>query len=186
MGFVLLGLMTLNVVGLDGAVLQMFSHGIVASLLFATVGRMVYDRTHTRELSELRSMRLAGQMPFVAGVFIIGGLASMGLPGFSGFVAEMQVRVGAWERFPWLTIITGGGIVVTVWYTFRAILTAFFGEKSLHDEHHEPLAPITWQERAGSFILIALLVIVGLLPSVLLEPIDISAQLFIQSLGSVR
>lgn len=184
MGFVLLGLVTLNTVGLDGAVLQMFSHGIVASLLFAAVGRMVYDRTHTRVLAELSGMRLVAHMPFVAGVFIIGGLASMGLPGFSGFVAEMQVLVGAWEHFPWLTIITGGGIVLTVWYTFRAFLTAFFGDRAAATtEHHEPLPPITWQERAASVILIALLVIVGLLPSVLLDRIDPSAQLFITSIS---
>lgn len=180
MGFVLLGMATLNTVGLDGAVLQMFSHGIVASLLFAAVGRMVYDRTHTRDLNELRTMRLASQMPFVATVFIIGGLASMGLPGFSGFVAEMQVLVGAWEHFPWLTLITGAGIVVTVWYTFRAFLTAFFGEGT--QEPHEPLPPVTWQERTASIILIALLALVGLYPSVLLDRIDPSAQLFIQSL----
>lgn len=141
---------------------------------------MVYDRTHTRDLNELRTMRLAAQMPFVATVFIIGGLASMGLPGFSGFVAEMQVLVGAWEHFPWLTLITGAGIVVTVWYTFRAFLTAFFGEGT--QEPHEPLPPITWQERTASILLIALLALVGLYPSVLLDRIDPSAQLFIQSL----
>src|SRR6266480_659836 len=83
MGFVLLGLMTLTSIGLNGAVLQMFSHGIIAGLLFAVVGRMVYDRTHTRQLDELQGMHLNKLMPFAAVTFVIGGLASMGLPGFS-------------------------------------------------------------------------------------------------------
>src|SRR5437867_5240033 len=104
MGFVLLGLVTLNEIGLSGAVLQMFSHGIIAGLLFAVVGRMVYERTHTRQLAELGG--LWQTMPFTTIVFIIAGLASMGLPGFSGFVAELQVLIGTWQAFPWLAIIS--------------------------------------------------------------------------------
>jgi NADH:ubiquinone oxidoreductase subunit 4 (subunit M) len=94
----------------------------------------------------------------------------------------MQVLVGAWEHFPWLTGITGVGIVITVWYTFRAFLTAFFGDATAATAHHEPLAPITWQERTAAVILIALLALVGLVPSVLLDRIDPSAQLLIHSM----
>jgi len=100
MGFVLLGLMTLTQIGLSGAVLQMFSHGIIAGLLFAVVGRMVYDRTHTRDLAQLQPMNLNQVLPFAAATFIVGCAASMGLPGFSGFIAELQVLVGAWRPFP--------------------------------------------------------------------------------------
>src|ERR1043166_7176559 len=107
MGFVLLGLATLNLTGVSGAVLQMFSHGIVASLLFAVVGRMVYDRTHTRQLDELGGLRNA--IPFAFWTFLIGGAASMGLPGFSGFVAEIQVLIGAFAMSPWLAAGAGGG-----------------------------------------------------------------------------
>jgi NADH-quinone oxidoreductase subunit M len=84
MGFVLLGMMTLTQIGLSGAVLQMFSHGVIAGLLFAVVGRMVYDRTHTRELTALEGMNLARALPFAAVTFVIAAVASMGLPGFSG------------------------------------------------------------------------------------------------------
>src|SRR5437660_1254303 len=94
MGFVLLGLMTLNEFGLRGAVLQMFSHGIIAGLLFAVVGRMVYDRTHTRHLAELQQMNLARALPFAAVTFALAGFASMGIPGFSGFISELQVLIG--------------------------------------------------------------------------------------------
>ena len=82
MGFVLLGLMTLNQIGVDGAVLQMFSHGVIAGLLFAIVGRIVYDRTHTRQLAELDTMHLARRLPFAAWAFVFAGMASMGLPVF--------------------------------------------------------------------------------------------------------
>src|SRR6202041_3272280 len=119
MGFVLLGLMTLNQIGLDGAVLQMFSHGVIAGLLFAIAGRMVYDRTHTRDLGELGPMGLAQVIPFAAITFAIAGVASMGLPGFSGFVAELQVLVGAWHANPLWTVAAGIGIIVGVAYTWR-------------------------------------------------------------------
>src|SRR5437773_7365075 len=127
MGFVLLGLMTLNDVGLSGAVLQMFSHGVIAGLLFAVVGRMVYDRAHTRELDELEGMQLARKLPFAAVTFVIASVASMGLPGFSGFVAELQVLIGAWGAFPTLAVLAGIGILVGVAYTLRAVQKAFFG-----------------------------------------------------------
>src|SRR5438309_1903328 len=126
MGFVLLGVMTLNLIGLSGAVLQMFSHGILAGLLFAVVGRMVYDRTHTRELTELQGMHLNRAIPFAAFTFVVGGLASMGLPGFSGFVAELQVLMGAWRAFPWLAIWTGAGILIGVAYILRTIQKSFY------------------------------------------------------------
>ncbi len=121
MGFVLLGLMTLSLIGLDGAVLQMFSHGVIAGLLFAVVGRMVYDRTHTRDLGELGPMLLVKVIPFAAVTFILAGMASIGLPGFSGFIAEFQVLVGAWQSLPWLVPVAGVGILVGIAFTWRAL-----------------------------------------------------------------
>jgi NADH-quinone oxidoreductase subunit M len=188
MGFVLLGLVTLDAIGLDGAVLQMFSHGIVASLLFAVAGRMVYERTHTRDLGQLSTMRLSRRMPFVTITFVIGGLASMGLPGFSGFVAELQVLIGAWRSMPWLAIASGAGILLTIWYTFRAVHLVFFvdappspAESSAPDAHD--MGPITIQEKVASIILISILVIVGLYPAVLLDMIHYSVQLMMPTLG---
>src|SRR5437899_12899988 len=128
MGFVLLGLMTLNDIGFSGAVLQMFSHGVIAGLLFAVVGRMVYDRTHTRELGALEGMNLSHVLPFAAVTFVVASVASMGLPGFSGFVAELQVLIGAWHAFPTMAVLAGVGILVGVAYTLRVLQKAFFGE----------------------------------------------------------
>jgi NADH-quinone oxidoreductase subunit M len=183
MGFVLLGLVTLNTIGLSGAVLQMFSHGIIAGLLFAVVGRMVYERTHTRKLSVLEGMNLVKAMPFAAVTFVIAGAASMGLPGFSGFVAELQVLIGAWKAFPTLAVITGVGIVIGVAYTLRAMQKAFFGEAegtsstSSHSPEHEDrdaverVPIISIPERIGAVLLIGTSLIVGLYPRILLDVI---------------
>jgi NADH-quinone oxidoreductase subunit M len=182
MGFVMLGLVTLNTIGLSGAVLQMFSHGIIAGLLFAVVGRMVYERTHTRELATLEGMNLVKAMPFAAVTFVIAGAASMGLPGFSGFIAELQVIIGAWQAFPTLAVITGIGIVIGVAYTLRAMQKAFFGEvhgtgdgtDETHatDADHHALKPITVPERLGAVMLITVSLVVGLYPRILLDVIE--------------
>jgi NADH-quinone oxidoreductase subunit M len=178
MGFVLLGLVTLNTIGLSGAVLQMFSHGVIAGLLFAVVGRMVYDRTHTRELNVLEGMGLARALPFAAVTFVIAGMASMGLPGFSGFVAELQVLIGAWKAYPWLAVISGLGILVGVAYTLRAIQLAFFGEANSAAGHRHagpeagaPMEPISVPERIGAMILIGASLLIGLYPRLLLDVI---------------
>ena len=169
MGFVLLGLMTLTTFGLDGAVLQMFSHGVIAGLLFAVVGRMVYDRTHTRQLRELAPMRLAHAIPFAAVTFILAGMASIGLPGFSGFVAEFQVLVGTWQALPWMVVIAGIGILVGIAFTWRALNLAFFGEPAAHAHEGHRLPPITLPEKLGSLLLLASTLVVGLYPRVLTD-----------------
>jgi NADH-quinone oxidoreductase subunit M len=177
MGFVLLGLMTLNQIGMTGAVLQMFSHGIIAGLLFAIVGRIVYERTHTRQLAELETMHLSRRIPFAAWAFVIAGIASMGLPGFSGFVAEFQVLVGAWMAKPWWTLAAGVGIVIGVAYTWRALQKAFFNDApqtahGLEREHAHPFAPITWPEVTGTALLAGVSLFVGLYPRILLDAIE--------------
>ncbi len=172
MGFVLLGLATINTIGLDGAVLQMFSHGIIAGLLFAVVGRMVYDRTHTRDLDVLETLALGRRLPFVAGVFAIASFASMGLPGFSGFVAELQVLIGAWHAFPVYAALAGLGILVGVAYTLRALQKAFYGDaaeapKAGGEDHAFP--PVSIPERLGAILLIAATIVIGLCPKLLLD-----------------
>ncbi|MBA4146950.1 MAG: NADH-quinone oxidoreductase subunit M [Verrucomicrobia bacterium] len=175
MGFVLLGLMTLTQIGLSGAVLQMFSHGIIAGLLFGVVGRMVYERAHTRDLDELQPMNLSKALPFAAVTFVIASAASMGLPGFSGFVAELQVLIGAWQTFPGLTIIAAAGIVIGAAFMLRALIKAFFAENEpgktqpaggLHFE------AISIPERVGAVVLLTTTVAIGLWPKLLLDLIN--------------
>jgi NADH-quinone oxidoreductase subunit M len=184
MGFVLLGLLTLNAVGLSGAVLQMFSHGIIAGLLFAVVGRMVYDRTHTRELAQLQRMNLSKLIPFAAVTFTLASMASMGLPGFSGFVAELQVLIGAWQAFPTLAVLAGLGILVGVAYALRALQRAFFSDHAppaaeAGADVNAPAAldPISVPERIGAVVLLGTSLLIGLYPRLLLDLIS-------QSFGS--
>jgi NADH-quinone oxidoreductase subunit M len=173
MGFVLLGLMTLTSIGLSGAVLQMFSHGIIAGLLFGVVGRMVYDRTHTRDLADLELMNLNRALPFAAFTFVIGSLASMGMPGFSGFIAELQVLIGAWHAFPALAVLTGLGILIGVAYTLRALQKSFYGAMPLSSAGPAVDArgyeAISLPERIGAVILMAIALVVGLYPTWLLN-----------------
>ncbi len=168
MGFVLLGLMTLSRIGLTGAVLQMFSHGVLAALLFAVVGRMVYDRTHTRDLTALSRMHLSKALPFAAVTFVLAAIASIGMPGFSGFVAELQILIGAWSAFPIYVVGAGIGIVISVAYAWRAMQKAFFSDVG-PESTTTPLPPISTPERLGAAMLIIASLTIGLFPQLLLN-----------------
>ena len=172
MGFILLGLMTLNQIGLSGAVVQMVSHGILAGLLFAVVGRMVYSRTHTRDLPALGPMHLSKVLPFAAFTFVIAGMASMGLPGFSGFAAELMILIGVWHSYPTLILFVGIGLIAGVAYIWRAMQQAFFaGAPASATPPEHPLPPITFPEKLGAAILICSSVIVGTFPQIFLNVI---------------
>jgi NADH-quinone oxidoreductase subunit M len=130
MGFVLLGLATANVLGVGGAVLQMFSHGVIAALLFAVAGRMIYRRTHTRDLAALSEMGLGRALPFAAFCFVVASAASMGIPGFSGFAAEVTILLGVWKAYPIAVLVTGAGMVLVAAFTLRALKKTFFGDSA--------------------------------------------------------
>src|SRR5881398_969518 len=163
MGFVLLGFATANVLGVSGAVLQMFSHGVIAALLFAVAGRMIYRRTHTRELDTLAGMNLSRAMPFAAFTFVIASAASIGIPGFSGFAAEIIILIGAWKSYPLAVWIAGAGMVLVAAFTLRALKQSFFGEKGVEGEvrkvtavttlNREEFSPITLPEKIGACML---------------------------------
>jgi NADH-quinone oxidoreductase subunit M len=200
MGFVLLGLATANMLGVSGAVLQMFSHGVIAALLFAVAGRMVYRRTHTRDLDTLSNMTLSRVLPFAAFSFVIASAASMGIPGFSGFAAEITILIGTWRTYPIAVWITGLGMVLVAAFTLRALVKTFFGDGlgsaavpaavagvspatslqstrdtaiSARDERSTPenFAPITMAERVGAGLLMFATLAVGLYPKLLLDRI---------------
>jgi len=166
-GFVLFGVAALNMMGFKGAVIQMFSHGIMTGLFFGLIG-MVYGRTHTRIIPEMGG--LAKVMPWLAAAFYIDGLASLGLPGLSGFIAESHVFLGGFFGNPWtnsavmqtLTIIATTSIVITAVYVLRGLATVFQGP--ITDPHFEALTDATWPEKISSGLLVATLAVVGLLP----------------------
>ena len=126
MGFVLLGLAVATPRALAGAVLQMFSHGIVAGLLFAVVGRMVYERTHTRDLHQLHRLPLYRMLPFATVIFALAGIASMGMPGFSGFPAEFSILIGTWQHNALWAVLAAIGIPVSASYSLRVVNLSFF------------------------------------------------------------
>lgn len=169
MGLVSMGFATLNPLGMTGATLQMFSHGVMTALFFACVG-MVYDRAHTRQLPELGGM--VKKMPWVAVAFIIGGLTSMGMPGFPGFIAELPIFMGLWDAantlkdnvipatpyYAVIAIVSIVSVVTTAAYVLLAIRKAFFGEISEeHDHHVDDVTPLDKLALViMSFVLIAL------------------------------
>lgn len=179
MGFVMLGLAAANAKAATGAVLQMFSHGVIAGLLFAVVGRMVYERTHTRQLADLRAMPLFRLMPFAAVVFVLAGLASMGMPGFSGFPAELTILIGAWQTSRLWTLVAAVGVLIAAAFTLRVVAVAFFGKTeaaaATADDHHH-FEPITLAEKAGAVLLLGATVFVGVRPDVLLGWIEPALQ----------
>ncbi len=177
MGFVLLGLAAATPLALAGAVLQMFSHGVIAGLLFAVVGRMVYERTHTRRLADLTAMPLHRLLPFAAVVFVAAGLASLGLPGFSGFPAELSILIGTWQAQPLWAATAALGIVIAGAFTLRVIQVSFFGAAGCAGSNaNNPaevnqlhLEPITLAEKSGAVLLLGATLYIGLKPDVLLN-----------------
>ena len=178
MGLVMLGFATLNQNGLTGAGLQMFSHGVMTALFFAVVG-IVYDRAHTREIAKLGGFSKV--MPLVAVAFIIGGLVSMGMPGFSGFVAEFPIFLGLWQVQPIVAIIAALGIVITAGYILRVIGRVFFGEMPAEFAGH--IAAIRLQDRVALVVLAGLLVLIGLQPWVMAPMIASGAQGVLRVVG---
>jgi len=173
MGFVLLGLATANVFGVSGAVLQMFSHGVIGALLFAVAGRMIYRRTHTRELDALAGMDLGRALPFAAFTFVVAAAASMGIPGFSGFAAEITILIGAWKSYPVAVWITGVGMVLVAAFTLRALKRAFFDVDLANASAPAPeMEPITIPEKLGAGLLMFATLAVGVYPKLLLDRIQ--------------
>ncbi len=162
-GFVLLGIGMLTQTSITGAVLQMVSHGLMTALFFAAIG-MIYSRTHTRMVEQLGG--LLKVIPFISSVFVIAGLCSLGLPGFSGFVAEMTVFMGSWQNpdtmYRTATILACASIVVTAVYILRAAGKTVMGP--ITDEHYFHLTDATWNEKLAAIILITGIVAIGVAP----------------------
>src|SRR3954452_20392876 len=179
MGLVLLGLSAATALSVSGAVLQMFSHGVIAALLFAVAGRMIYRRTHTRELDVLAGMNLSQALPFAAFTFVVASAASIGIPGFSGFAAEIAILIGAWQTFPVAVWITGVGMVLVAAFTLRALKQSFFGETRVSvqqgrvavDTDWNEQQSITLAEKIGACLLMFTTLAVGLYPKILLDRI---------------
>jgi len=183
-GFVLLGIGMLTQTSINGAVMQMVSHGLMTALFFAAIG-MIYSRTHTRMVEQLGG--LLKVMPFISTIFVIAGLCSLGLPGFSGFVAEMTIFMGSWQNpdkwYRLATILACASIVVTAVYILRAAGKSIMGP--ITDSHFNGLRDAGWNEKLAAVILITGIVAIGIAPFWLYQLITPGTEFIVQHLGMV-
>jgi NADH-quinone oxidoreductase subunit M len=189
MGLVSMGFASMNLIGMTGAGLQMFSHGAMTALFFSCVG-MVYDQAHTRDIPSLGGF--AQKMPWVAVAFIIGGLVSMGMPGLSGFIAEFPIFTGVWagpefaasalklpylptfDYYPIIAILSALGIIVTAAYVLNVVQRVFFGA---FDEQRFPgITDVTILDKAALVILSFWLIALGVYPQMMSNMIQAGMQ----------
>lgn len=178
MGLVAMGFATLNHDGFVGASIQMVSHGVMTALFFAVVG-MIYDQAHTREIPKLGGMMKI--MPFAGIAFIIGGLVSMGMPGFSGFIAEFPIFMGVWGNTPWIAIVAAISIAVTAAYILRAIGKVFFGELPAELEGH--MHDIKISEKVALGLLCAIMIGIGVFPGIIVPMVEHGVQAVLALVG---
>lgn len=179
MGLVAMGFATLNNSGFVGASVQMVSHGVMTALFFAVVG-MIYDQAHTREIPKLGG--LIKIMPFAAVGFIIGGLVSMGMPGFSGFVAEFPIFMGLWAAgYPLIAIISAISIAITAAYILRAVGKVFFGELPAELEGH--MHDVRPSEKLAIGLLCFIMIAIGIYPNVIVPMVQAGVNSALALLG---
>jgi NADH dehydrogenase I, chain M len=163
-GLVLFAILMLNSTAMTGAVMQMLSHGLMTALFFALIG-MIYGRTHTRDIREMGGLMKI--MPFLSVCYVIAGLASLGLPGLSGFVAEMTIFVGSFQHADLFhrvfTIVACTSIVITAVYILRVVGKLLFGP--VQNEHHRELTDATWWERFSAITLVVCVAAIGCFPN---------------------
>lgn len=181
LGMVLFALLMFNKTAWNGAILQSLSHGFMTALFFALIG-MIYGRTHTRDIRKLGG--LLKVIPFISAIYVIAGMASLGLPGFSGFVAEMNIFVGAFQH-PDLfhriaTVVSVSAIVVTAVYILRVVGTMLMGP--VKNEEYLKLEKVTWYEKIGILLLLIPITGIGVAPLWLSDMILESLQPFLQGL----
>src|SRR5512145_1210080 len=172
-GLVIFGLATLNQTAFQGAVVQMFAHGLMTALFFALIG-MIYGRTHTRFITEMGG--LLKVMPYLGVCYMIGGMAGLGLPGLAGFVAEVQVFVAAFQDASLshrvMTVLAASSVVTTAVYLLRALTRMLYGP--IRDPHHLELTDATMVERVPLAILVFFLAFAGIFPMWMIKLISSS------------
>ncbi|MDE5785298.1 MAG: NADH-quinone oxidoreductase subunit M [Duncaniella sp.] len=163
-GLVLFAILMLNTTAMTGAIMQMLSHGLMTALFFALIG-MIYGRTHTRDIREMGGLMQI--MPYLSVCYVIAGMASLGLPGLSGFVAEMTIFVGSFEHADLFhrcfTIAACCSIVITAVYILRVVGKLLYGP--VQDDHHRALTDATWWERLSTATLIVCVAAIGCFPN---------------------
>ena len=183
-GLVLFAILMMNETAATGAILQMLSHGLTTALFFALIG-MIYGRTHTRLITEMGGLMKV--IPFLAVVYMIAGFASLGLPGLSGFVAEMTVFVGSFQHQDMfhrvVTVIVASSIVITAVYILRVVGILLLGP--LKDQHHADLKDAKWYEKLSTVTLLLAVAAIGIAPLWLSDTIVASLKPIVARLAMV-
>jgi len=180
-GLVLFAILMMNHAALNGAIIQMISHGLMTALFFALIG-MIYGRTHTRIVSEMGGLMKV--MPFLSVVYVIAGLASLGLPGFSGFVAEMTIFFGAFQHTDVfhriVTIVAASSIVITAVYILRVVGMLLLGP--INNDHYLHLTDAKWYERISTITLVVAITAIGVAPLWLSDMIGTSMHVIVEKI----
>ncbi len=183
-GLVLFALLMLNQAAMNGAIIQMISHGLMTALFFALIG-MIYGRTHTRIVSEMGGLMKI--MPFLGVCWVIAGMASLGLPGLSGFVAEMTIFIGSFQHTDtfhrFMTILATTSIVVTAVYILRVVGALLLGP--VKNDHFLELEDAKWYERLSTVTLILSIAAIGIAPLWLSDMIGFSLAPMVDKINSV-
>jgi NADH-quinone oxidoreductase subunit M len=183
-GLVLFAILMMNQTAMNGAVIQMISHGLMTALFFALIG-MIYGRTHTRLINEMGGLMKV--LPFLGVVYVIAGLASLGLPGLSGFVAEMTIFVGSFQHTDTfhrvLTIVAASSIVITAVYILRVVGTLLFGP--IKNDHFLHLKDALWFERLSTLTLLLAIAAIGMAPLWLSDMINFSLGPIVEKINGV-
>jgi NADH-quinone oxidoreductase subunit M len=183
-GLVLFAVLMMNQTAMNGAILQMISHGLMTALFFALIG-MIYDRTHTRMINEMGG--LLKIIPFISVAYVIAGLASLGLPGLSGFVAEMTIFVGSFQHtdlfYRIVTIVVITSIVITAVYILRVVAILLMG--SPDNRNYDQFTDAKWFEKTSAVILIASIVGIGMAPYWLSTMTGTSLQPIIEKIMAI-
>ncbi|MCA9471761.1 MAG: NADH-quinone oxidoreductase subunit M [Nitrospirales bacterium] len=180
MGYIFLGMAALDYISLTGAVIYMFAHALATSMLFAMAG-WVYDQTHTRDIPSLGG--LMQKMPFISGAFIVGCMASIGMPGTVNFIAEVMIIVGSWEKYPFQVIIAVLGIVLTLAYLFKMMRGLFYGELSPEYAHSHDAR--SFVDRMPLILLIVCSVSLGIFPGHFYEVVRSTVEPMLDRINQV-
>jgi NADH-quinone oxidoreductase subunit M len=185
MGYVLIGVASLNIIGVNGAIANMFAHGVMSALFFSMIG-YVYDKTHVRSIPDLGG--LAHQIPRVATGFMLAGMASLGLPGLVSFVPEFTIFIGvvkAAQGNPMImlaAVLAISGVIITALYTLRLLANTLFGPRS---EEYDWLPDANLPEMMPLIVLGFVLVVGGIFPSLLMDMINNGVQPLMSHIGPV-
>jgi len=181
MGMVTVGIFLVNQQGLEGAMIQMISHGIVSAALFLCVG-VIYDRMHTREIAFYGG--LVGNMPKYSVAFMIFMLASVGLPGTSGFVGEFLIILGAFKYNTFIALFAATGIILGAVYMLYLYKNIIFG--ILNNEKLKDILDLNTREKIILYPLVALVIFIGIFPNIFLDPMRLSIELIISNYVSAN